>query len=294
MPRDALLEKFPPPEDAVYRRWFPGLKRSGTEVEDEASGVGDVKCRVLCWANAGNAEDMYTNEGVGARRAASPLLEWCRQNAAECLAVQLPGRGTRLREPFLGSAAEAAAALLPVVASKLIDVPYVVVGHSVGTWCGYEFLQLARREGLPMPSKVFWSNFPSPDISPADRPWKPNRGLAEEAFKTESREWDVNEIVFTQLWGTYHAIMRADFELFDRYEFLYADGSEPKRPLGGFDFHLTTFFGTRDRKVGRDMVLGWEKFTRGRFECVEVEGNHLFPLEKEAKTVWLQHIADRL
>ena len=51
---------------------------------------------------------------------------------------------------------------------------------------------------------------------------------------------------------------------------------------------------TGDRKVRREMVQGWERFTEGGFECVEVEGDHLFPLEKEPKTVWLQHIADRL
>ena len=30
--------------------------------------------RVLCFHNAGNAEDMYTSEGTGARRSPSPLL----------------------------------------------------------------------------------------------------------------------------------------------------------------------------------------------------------------------------
>lgn len=30
--------------------------------------------RVLCFPNAGNAEDMYTSEGTGARRNPSPLL----------------------------------------------------------------------------------------------------------------------------------------------------------------------------------------------------------------------------
>lgn len=29
---------------------------------------------MLCFPNAGNAEDMYTNEGTGPRRAVSPLL----------------------------------------------------------------------------------------------------------------------------------------------------------------------------------------------------------------------------
>jgi surfactin synthase thioesterase subunit len=36
----------------------------------------------------------------------------------------------------------------------------------------------------------------------------------------ECRGWDVNEVVFSPgLWPTYHALMRADFTLFDEYEF---------------------------------------------------------------------------
>ena len=30
--------------------------------------------RVVCFPNAGNAEDMYTSEGTGARKVSSPLL----------------------------------------------------------------------------------------------------------------------------------------------------------------------------------------------------------------------------
>jgi hypothetical protein len=52
--------------------------------------------------------------------------EWCRANRAECLAVQPPGRAMRLREPCATSCQDLAAALLPVVASKLYDTPYVV------------------------------------------------------------------------------------------------------------------------------------------------------------------------
>lgn len=54
------------------------------------------------------------------------MQEWCRDNQAECLAVQLPGRGMRGKEPFLPSLQEAARQLLPVVASRLQDTPYVV------------------------------------------------------------------------------------------------------------------------------------------------------------------------
>ena len=110
--------------------------------------------RVLCWPSAGNAEDLYTNERASGRAAPSPLLEWCRANRAECLAVQLPGRGSRLREPFLASAEDAANALFPVIASRLVDAPYVIVGHSVGSWLAFEFVRRARRAGFPEPVRA--------------------------------------------------------------------------------------------------------------------------------------------
>ncbi len=59
--------------------------------------------RLVCFTNAGNEENIYTNEGLGARRVPQ-LLEWCRANSVEMLAPQLPGRGMRLKEPFLGDA----------------------------------------------------------------------------------------------------------------------------------------------------------------------------------------------
>jgi hypothetical protein len=61
------------------------------------------KMRLLCFSNAGNEENVYTNEGIGARRVPQ-LLQWCRANQIEMLAPQLPGRGLRSSEPFVKDA----------------------------------------------------------------------------------------------------------------------------------------------------------------------------------------------
>ena len=283
-PMDASA--YPPPDDTTFRRWFPGLRRSGTE----CVGAVPPTMRVLCWPNAGNAEDLYTNERASGRAAPSPLLEWCRANRAECLAVQLPGRGSRLREPFLASAEDAANALFPVIASRLVDAPYVIVGHSVGSWLAFEFVRRARRAGFPPPVRAFVSAFPSPDWPEDERPWRPNRDLSEEAFKSEAREWDVNEIVFDRLWGAYHAILRADFELFDRYAYRREREGGDETP---FEFPITAFRGVRDRKVTAEMVRAWSRWTR-EFECVDVDGGHLFPLEPDAKNEWLRVVVRRI
>lgn len=39
---------------------------------------------------------------------------------------------------------------------------------------------------------------------------------------------------------------------------------------------------------------GWRAFTAGLFLLLPLDGNHLWPLEKASKAVWLQAIADQL
>jgi hypothetical protein len=63
--------------------------------------TGLYMCVVCC--SSGNAEDMFTSEGTGSRRAPSPLLQLCRQQNWRLLAPQLPGRGLRAKEPPLAT-----------------------------------------------------------------------------------------------------------------------------------------------------------------------------------------------
>ena len=269
--------------DDAFKRWFPGLDRSQTRVD----GGKTPKLRVLCFANAGNTEDMYTSEGTGPRRAVSPLLEWCKQNGAEMLAVQLPGRANRRDESYIFEIRKVAEELLQIVASTLADVPYVCIGHYMGTWVAFELLLALRAVGIQMPRQVFFSAFPFPDIPHKSRPWRVNALLDDETFKYECRRWDVNELIFGPMWNIYHPLMRSDFHLFDKYDYVHIDEDN-------FDFPLTTFYATGDKMITREMVEGWEMHTAGAFELIEIAGNHLFPLQKEPKGEWLQMIVDRL
>lgn len=167
---------FPPPSSSVFSTWFPGLALSRTATENP-------RLLVLCFPNAGSAEDMYTSEGTGARRAQSPLLDWCRANGAQCLAAQYPGRALRNKEPFAGSAAQLASGLLAVLGTSIVRTPYVIVGHSMGTWVAYEFIAAARDHGLPMPRHVSISALCAPDLPFEQRPWRQQRSLDEENFK---------------------------------------------------------------------------------------------------------------
>ena len=84
------------------------------------------------------------------------------------LAVEYPGRARRRSETFIRSAPEMAAALLPIIASRLVEKPYFIVAHSVGTWITFDLLRLIRQRHLPLPRRIFLSAFPGNLLVPVD------------------------------------------------------------------------------------------------------------------------------
>ena len=258
--------------EAVCKLWFPAAAR-GTRPAAPA-------LRVLCFHNAGSAESTYTQPYIArGKREPNELQAWAAAHNAEVLAVQLPGREARRGEPALRSCQAVAAALLPIVEPLVRDTRYVVVAHSVGTWNSYELLCLLRERGIPMPVRIFYSGFASPDIPEAERPWTAQAQLPTDvAFQQECRGWDVNEVVFSAgMWGVYKDLMRADFCCFDEYRYTHA--SEP--PLA---VPMTTFYAATDKKITQAMVQGWSKHAAadGSFECLPI------PLRQRAQegVVW--------
>jgi hypothetical protein len=64
--------------------------------------------------------------------------------------------------------------------------------------------------------------------SSRSRAWQAHRGAGPQE---ECRGWDVNEAVFSAaLWPVYQPLMRADFTLFDEYEFRAAGGARARPP----------------------------------------------------------------
>merc|ERR1711862_9880 len=126
-----------------------------------------------------------------------------------------------------------------------------------------------------------------PSLPAEERPWRVNRELSEEEFKNECRRWNISEVVFDRMWSVYHPMLRADFKLFDEYEYKHQD--KPK-----FPWRVTAFSAKDDGMVTPAMCRGWEEQTSGEFELVELDGNHMFPLNREQKSAWLAKIAQGL
>jgi surfactin synthase thioesterase subunit len=288
-----------------FKKWFPACSTaaSGTSNARSAAGIRRVaqpRMRLICIPNAGSSENVFTAPVIeGGKRRPNSLMDWAEGARAEVLAVQLPGRELRRKENYLPSPRAVAAKLLPLIAREVAGnseggggtVPYVIVAHSVGCWVAYELVRLLKQHSLPLPMHSFLSSFPAPDMPVAERPWTANGGgtLADKEFQDECRGWDVNDVVFSeQMWGVYGGLLRADFGLFDAYEF---DSGDDKS-MGS---SISAFYASSDKKITEAHVRGWERFSRGgkggskgEFSVSSIEGNHMVVSNQGQKAAWFK------
>jgi len=268
-PPAAPLEKCSPEE---FKKWFPKYKPAAS-----------CKFRIVCFHNAGSAESNYTGRGMRMPND-NPFVVCCAEKGGELLACELPGREARRKEKGFVSLKPAAEALFPVLAPILQEpIPYVVVGHSMGTWMLFDFVKLLMEKGIPLPQQIVVSSFPAPHIPADQRPWRVNKGMDDEAFKDECRTWNVNEIVFGEgLWKQYKDMMRDDFTLFDAYEYQPAPGRIP--------VPINAFYAKDDKNVKEPHVKLWSEVTSKDFSLSMVPGNHLFFYQYAIRNDWMTDV----
>lgn len=102
---------------------------------------GRAVARLFCFHHAGVGAAVYRLWPSGL----PDQLEVC--------AVQLPGRGGRLREPLMSNVSAIVDALLPAL-QPLLDRPFAIFGHSMGAVIGSEFVRALAERGGPLPGHL--------------------------------------------------------------------------------------------------------------------------------------------
>jgi medium-chain acyl-[acyl-carrier-protein] hydrolase len=220
-------------------------------------------CRLFCLPFAGGSAAAYrawTADGIP---------------GIQAVAVQLPGRGTRLlEEPY--RRIEPLTRALADAFAPLVTEPYALFGHSMGALIGFELARELRRRGLPAPRRLYVSARRAPHLPPT------KRGihlLSDSAFLDELRELGGTPPDFftePELVRLALPALRADFELCDAYTY------RPEAPLA---CPITALGGTQDAGVPADVLRAWREHTAGAFQVHLFPGGHFYLFDADSTPI---------
>lgn len=151
--------------------------------------------------------------------------------------------------------------------TTLLEIPYVVFGHSLGCRVGFELVRMARRRGLRLPEHFIASGSPAPHLPAHSRNI---HQLPDDEFVQELRDLNGTPeavLAHKELMELLLPLLRADFMLSETYSFI------PEPPL---DCLLSIFSGEYDKDIRPEQLSAWRThFVRGG-EITMFPGDHFF------------------
>jgi surfactin synthase thioesterase subunit len=210
--------------------------------------------RLFCFPHAG-----------GASTAFRPWREAVPEQV-ELIAVQLPGRGNRLREPPIASVP----VLRDAIATELLpylDRPYAFFGHSMGAVLALEVARTAM-SGRQGPAHIFLSARRPPHLPRLEADL---HRLPDDAFLKllDSRYGGVPAEVLQEreLLDLLLPALRADITALETF------ASPETEPL---TCAITAFGGDEDRLVTLEQLRAWRGYTSGAFRVRQFRGGHFY------------------
>lgn len=189
----------------------------------------------------------------------SDSIELCR--------VQLPGRDYRLSEA-LYTDIEALAEAIVIDMSPLLDLPFVLFGHSLGAQLSFEVARELRRRKLNLPELLLVSARRAPHLEDALPPVHhlPEQDMLDEL---QNRYGGIPSAVMEnkELRAIYAPILRADLTMIEKA--IYRD--EP--PL---NIPISAYSGIDDKLINLQMLKAWERHTAQSFRYRLIAGGHFF------------------
>jgi medium-chain acyl-[acyl-carrier-protein] hydrolase len=184
----------------------------------------------------------------------------------EICAIELPGRGVRIREPPFTRMDPLVAGLAEAVKS-ILDKPFAIFGYSLGAMIGFELARYLRQTANNKPVHLFVAGRQAPQIPPARPPRYnlPDAEFIEELGRLNGTPKEIFE--HPELTQLMLPMLRADFELVETYS--YRSGP----PL---DVPISAYGGLEDPETPRNELEAWREQTTASFRLQMFPGDHFF------------------
>jgi len=231
---------------STVNRWFLRFSKSSSP-----------SLRLFCFPFAGSSASVFR-----------PWIDKLPEEV-EILAIQLPGRENRLREPCMSDMDEITEKLELEIASCL-ETPFVFFGHSLGSLIAYELLRRLETSGGHRAELFIASGGPAPHtcLAPAEP-----RKLTQDQILLDLRKiaqahsslLDDPEVLALML-----PMLRADFEIYANYRY---------RETVPLQSSIVAIRGARDAYVSHRSQLEWKRHTDRQFSFHTIPGPHLFMVD---------------
>ena len=214
-----------------------------------------ARIRLFCFPYAGVGAAVYRS--------------WAERLPAELevCAVQLPGRGNRLREPAIDNMRALVEALLPALMPQL-DLPFAFFGHSMGSVLAFEVAQRLVKVGDMFPVHLFVSGRRPPHV-PGHDPTL--HVLTDDQFVAEvgRRYGGIPAEVLNEpdLMALLLPCLRAD---------IHALETHVPGPTVALPCPISAFGGANDPLTPREHLEAWRGLTRSDFRVRMFPGDHFY------------------
>ena len=214
-----------------------------------------MKLKIICVPHAGGSVANYTH-----------FKNYVDENK-EIKPIELPGRGRRISVPFITRWEDAVIDLYGQIAEEITEGPYVLFGHSLGSWLVYELYYKILKEGKPLPVHIFLSgNVPPKEM--IDKNYYTN--MSDAVFMERILiKGGTPKVIFENeaLRELFLPILRADYDLVARY--MVTQGRELMQ------CNVTLLNGKED-VFERGEIEQWQSYTSGKTEAYYFEGGHFY------------------
>jgi medium-chain acyl-[acyl-carrier-protein] hydrolase len=207
----------------------------------------------------------YAGAGAGVFHSWRSLLDG---NDLDLCCVQLPGRETRFRETPITAMDDLVGHICDSIA-PYFDLPFSLFGHSMGTLISFEVTRELARRGQRAPQWLLMSGACPPHRRPVESlhtlPTDEFLDALAQRYQALPRE----VLADKDLLDVIVPILRADFELLERYRY------RPGEPLS---VNIAVFGGRQDRAVPPFELQRWTDLTAypSAFRTTFFEGDHFY------------------
>ncbi|HEX6096252.1 MAG TPA: thioesterase domain-containing protein [Thermoanaerobaculia bacterium] len=213
-----------------------------------------VEQRLFCFPYAGGTAQVFQGW--------SELLP----PSVEVIAIQAPGKGTRLLEPPCAGVDAFCDSLLPAMLPLLHEKPFSFFGHSNGAFTAFELSCRLQERGLPMPRQLMLSASPAPWTREIERPFSK---MTDTELKDVLKDLNGTPPEILENAALFELLLpglRADFAMPENYRFRWS------RKLSA-ETHV--FYGAHD-EITEHQIFSWQDQISGPLSFQKIDGGHFF------------------